>query len=77
MKNYNPIFTRKQQWRLLRHRINSKKINKDYILDSPLKIISRDEYLYENKNIIIGNCRYVKRVTFSSEVEIHYFNNLT
>ena len=77
MKNYNPIFTRKQQWRLLRHRINSKKINKDYILDSPLKIISRDEYLYKKKNIIIGNCRYVKRVTFSSEVEIHYFNNLT
>jgi len=75
MKNCNIIFTRRQQWRrLLRHRINSKKINKDHILHSPLNFISTDEY---NEKTIFGYCRHIKKVTFSSEVEIHYFNNLT
>ena len=74
MKNCNIIFTRRQQWRRLNHRMNSKKINKDQILDSSFKYVSKDEY-YEKT--IFGYCRYVKRVTFSSEVEIRYFNNLT
>ena len=74
MKYNDIILTRRQQWRMLNLKRNSKILNNHYILNSPFKFISKDEY---NEKKIFGYCRYIKRVTFSSEVEIHYFNNLT
>ena len=73
MKYCNTILTRKQEWRMLRPRRNGKKLNTNYILKSPLKFISVDEY---NEETIFGYCSYIgKGVTFEPYVEVYYFNN--
>ena len=73
MKYCNTILTRRQEWRMLRPRRNSKKLNTNYIFKSPLKFISLDEYNEEN---IFGYCDYIgKSVTFYPYVEVYYFNN--
>jgi hypothetical protein len=73
MANNIPFLTRRQQWRMLKRRRNSKKLNTNYIFKSPLNFISVDEY---NEEKIIGYCRYIeKKVTFYPYVEVYYFNN--